>query len=325
MANPCLRDRDWHTRRSQRRVTTERPGLREVVELISKRSPLQRKQLSRYLSEQDPQFWGAGDRFVEACHGAFADKAGVVEVLARAYLSLCKEMLAEQVHFLKTGRYSAESATVVGKTIYQDDARMRNYVLGLAVSQFLWPNHYEIWKYFSAVIRGLRGCVRTYLEVGAGHGLFLAEAIRCFPESAFEVVDISAGSLTLCRAILRHLVDPPANLRFSHADFTTRSERTRTFDFVVMGELLEHVDDPLHLLRTARAILAKDGKLFLTTCSNCPAVDHVYLFRDLDDIRNVIRLANFNITDERSWPIGNSPTASGTVQLGHNYAAVLRP
>ena len=56
-----------------------------------------------------------------------------------------------------------------------------------------------------------------------------------------------------------------------------------------MGEVLEHVEDPAVFLRRGLALLAPGGAVFLSTCANCPAVDHVYQFNSVAEIRALIR------------------------------------
>jgi SAM-dependent methyltransferase len=303
-----------------------RPGLRDVVEQIVERSPLQKKRLLAHLGRQDAEFWTVADRFVAACDDFLREQGQELGMLADAYLRLCKEVLGEQVRFLKTGRYSATSVASVTAAIYRNDGLMRSYMLGLALTQFLWPNHYAIWKYFGDVTDRLAGRVRKYLEIGAGHGLFLAEAIRRFPDSGFEVIELSPGSIALCQGIVRRLVRMPSELRFVDGDFLAYPATGQRFDLIVMGEILEHVDEPRRFLESARAMLSGHGKLFVTTCSNCPAVDHVYLFHDLDEIRDLVREAGFSLLEERSWPIEHVATRDiAAATLGHNYAALLGP
>ncbi len=50
------------------------------------------------------------------------------------------------------------------------------------------------------------------------------------------------------------------------------------FDFITIGEVLEHVENPKNFLNKARKILSDDGNIFITVPINGPAVDHIYLF-----------------------------------------------
>jgi len=96
------------------------------------------------------------------------------------------------------------------------------------------------------------------------------------------------------------------------------------YDYIVMSEVLEHLDDPMLALRNIRGLLSVGGRCFLTTCANCPAVDHVYLFQDAEDIRSHLSAAGFNVIEDLALPIRNLPaTTASHTRVGINYAAVL--
>ena len=71
------------------------------------------------------------------------------------------------------------------------------------------------------------------------------------------------------------------------------------FDFISMGEVLEHVEQPLELLLKLKSILNSNGHIFLTTPTNAPAMDHIYLFKNDAEIREMIESAGFRIIEER--------------------------
>jgi len=64
--------------------------------------------------------------------------------------------------------------------------------------------------------------------------------------------------------------------------------------------VLEHVEDPLKLLIRLHGLLSNQGHLFITAPTNAPAIDHIYLFRNVGEIRDVIRAAGLEIVDEIS-------------------------
>jgi hypothetical protein len=57
-----------------------------------------------------------------------------------------------------------------------------------------------------------------------------------------------------------------------------RHEFTTRYDALVMGEVLEHVEDPPQFLRRIAAVTSDDPFVFLTTCINAPAIDHISNF-----------------------------------------------
>jgi hypothetical protein len=56
-----------------------------------------------------------------------------------------------------------------------------------------------------------------------------------------------------------------------------------------MGEVLEHLDKPGEMLKKLSSLLYPNGVIWITTPTNAPAIDHVYLFNNKQEI---IDLAN---------------------------------
>jgi len=62
------------------------------------------------------------------------------------------------------------------------------------------------------------------------------------------------------------------------------------------------VEQPLALLLRLRELLADEGVLFFTTPANAPAIDHLYLFRNVEEIRQLAESAGFRIGSEKVLP-----------------------
>jgi SAM-dependent methyltransferase len=106
-----------------------------------------------------------------------------------------------------------------------------------------------------AIQRVLAGRTARVLEVGCGLG-YLTYALRA---SGCETwgVDIAKTSIDL--ATERY------GPWYLWSDVDRLSDIYNNFDFVIMTEVLEHVEDPMQLIRAALARLAPDGTLLVTT------------------------------------------------------------
>lgn len=63
----------------------------------------------------------------------------------------------------------------------------------------------------------------------------------------------------------------------------------------------------------------------MTTCVNCPSSDHVYLFNNIDEIKNMIELANFQIIDDLIISAEDvSIKEAEELKLPINYSAFLK-
>jgi 2-polyprenyl-3-methyl-5-hydroxy-6-metoxy-1,4-benzoquinol methylase len=91
-----------------------------------------------------------------------------------------------------------------------------------------------------------------------------------------------------------------------------------------MGEVLEHLEDPVALLRRVRELLADGGYAYITTPVNAPMIDHIYLFRDAEEIRELLRSCGFTIEKEATQYAKEMPEKRAkALRLPQMYAAFV--
>lgn len=298
------------------------PAFMQVVDAVCGQNPLQAKRIAGFIAGQDEEYWTFAEDVSEMLHRTLIASPAERAAVARAYNDLCMGMVRDQIAFRKTGIYPADDVHRVRQEVYDRPETMHRYMVGLLVSQMLWPNHYQLFRFFQTTLHHARPT--RYLEVGAGHGLFIRDALRRFPSLEVDVCEISAASIAIAQQILAALGVRIADVRFTHSDFFAFSS-DRRFDFITAGEVLEHVQNPVGFLVRMRDFLAPHGTVYLSTCVNCPAVDHVYHFHSIDEIRAVIADARLIIVDERVLPAEDVPCAQWQEQLiTVNYGAALR-
>lgn len=167
---------------------------------------------------------------------------------------------------------------------------------GLVLSQFLWTHHYEILLYFNKTITENSKLIKNYLEIGGGHGLYISEAIEIIGNHAnYDLVDISPSSLELSKKMIGN-----NKVNFSLTDVFEFCPEKK-YDFITMGEVIEHVEEPIKLLLKLNELLDNNGKVFITAPTNAPTIDHIYLFKNAEDIREVIHAAGFKIDKEECF------------------------
>jgi SAM-dependent methyltransferase len=149
--------------------------------------------------------------------------------------------------------------------------------------------------------------------------------MRQHPGLELTVLDISESSLEVTRAFLAAFDVASRTIRFQLADFTRPDLDLPLFDLIVMGEVVEHDNDAEGLLSRARALLAPGGTLYLTTCANCPAADHIYYFGSPADIRFLLERAGFDVVEELVLPAEAVPVERWEAErITVNYGAFLR-
>jgi ubiquinone/menaquinone biosynthesis C-methylase UbiE len=137
-------------------------------------------------------------------------------------------------------------------------------------------------------------------------------------------LDISQTSIQVTMDILETFQIAPSRFKFINGDFLRVSVDAGNFDFITMGEVLEHVNDALGFLQRACNLIKDDGRIFMTTCSNCPAIDHIYHFHNTNEIRDLIHQAGLRIITELSLPAENISEEQCEKELVTiNYCAIL--
>ena len=297
----------------------------DFVDRIYVKSPLQKKRLAAYLAGRSPEFFQEADEFA-ARYGDFLATRGIsIDYAVDAYLKMCGNMLRCQVDFMRTGRYPVESSDQANQAVYSSESEMLSYMVGLGISQFLWSTHYETFSFFGTAIRERASEIGNYLEIGPGHGLLLERALAsCGNLKEAMAVDISPTSLALTRSIIEYSLPAKDNVRFVLGDIL-KTDLGNRFDFITMGEVLEHVNQPNALLVRLKQMLAPEGRGFISTCANCPAIDHVYQFDTVEQIRELIVSSGLTIERDLPLPVENmSVSEAEGRKITINYCALVR-
>jgi 2-polyprenyl-3-methyl-5-hydroxy-6-metoxy-1,4-benzoquinol methylase len=263
------------------------PGLADLISDVCSQNPFQRRKIEAFLQGQDDDYFDFAEDLLQRVGQSIWSTDEDRGSSAQAYNKMCLEMLSQEIKFKKTGKYPEVSASQVREQVYEQYSSMKMRVIGLLLTYILWPNHYHMFRLFKEYLGGQN--IKNYLEVGAGHGLFLAEALQHNEGMNATIIDISQASIDVSAEILEGFGVDPAAVTMLCGDFLTFNLHNDRFDFIVMGEVIEHVDDPLRFLRTAKELLSSDGTIYMSTCANCPSVDHVYHFHDVEQIRELIQ------------------------------------
>ena len=275
----------------------------KILYLIYAKSPLQKKKLAKYLSKQDEKFFVDAEEFATNYLNYLIDENISLEYVVDAYLKMCSDMLKSQITFMKTGCYPVELSQDAFETVYSNETEMKSYMIGLALSQFLWESHFKIYNTFERYLQKSKEHIHSYLEIGPGHGLFLNKAINYLAvNTSITVVDVSPISTNITKSIIKYFHPDRGNIIFYNVDML-EIDLAYQYDFITMGEVIEHVNSPEKLLNKLNNILASNGRAFVSTCVNCPAIDHVYHFHTVDEIRDMFSKCGFAIEEEQVLPV----------------------
>lgn len=220
--------------------------------------------------------------------------------LAECYLKLIQNFMEEQFYFIKNGHYRYSNSEEVNIFFYQNPEYMEYYMKGLAISQYLFEQHRLCREWFCDKINAFN-TGQNWLEVGVGHGEYFLLALCHTNYKHYLGIDISPTSVLLTREMVEQRISPGLkSIEIREQDFFQYNGPI--CDVVVMGEVLEHVERPLSFLQKVYEITHEKSFIYITTVINAPAIDHVYLFSNVDEIEELYQKAGFNICDKLLCP-----------------------
>jgi len=221
----------------------------------------------------------------------------------QGYRWMCEMVLEEELHFRRNGTYRYSRFVDANREVYSNESLMDRYMSGLLLSQILWANHLAVFDFYSREFVNRLRTKDRHLEVGPGHGLFLYEAAK---RPVNEVVgwDVSKTSLDRTKHCLSELgVTTAVKLEERNVFEPLAAEDRSRFDSIVISEVLEHVEQPLEALVALRSCLAPGGQLFVNAPVNSPALDHIYLFQEPEELVDLVRTAGFTVDKTRFAPV----------------------
>ena len=267
--------------------------LTDIVKHIESISPISAKRLKKHLAKADAVYRERAKSFLSKYKNYLESIGKDFQYSIDCYLHMTADMFRERENFLETGRYSNTSFIDVNARVYANPEVMDYHMHGLVLAQFLWTDQYKRFSFFADNLPAFKNKIRNYLEIGGGHGLYIYEAERIFGSvTVFDLVDISTSSLNLAKGILN-----PSAINFIHKDIFDFDEKNK-YDFITMGEVLEHLEEPEKMLQKIHRLLSGDGVFFITTPANAPMIDHIYLFNNANEIREMIDANGFIIDKE---------------------------
>jgi 2-polyprenyl-3-methyl-5-hydroxy-6-metoxy-1,4-benzoquinol methylase len=270
--------------------------LEELVSEIDKKDKLHSKKINGNISYIQKHFPAQLDELLGLVKEYFKNLGLDSERVANDYLKMIKDMRNEGLYFFKYGKYRCDNQYIANQYVYSKPEVMTYYMNALLVSQVMWKHHFNIFMYFQSHLKSLfkSNSKPSILDIGPGHGFFSYLVKKEFPNyEKIDIVDISETSLEMTQKIIGF---DDEKIRYIKKDIFDYEDSNK-YDFIVLGEVLEHLDNPKEILIKLSKLLNPGGLLWITTPTNSPALDHVYLFKTKEEVLGLIKDSGLETVD----------------------------
>lgn len=226
----------------------------------------------------------------------FLSDSYTIEQMAEAYLLFVRDTMEEQKFWVENGmsRYRYSTLEEVQDKVYFNESYMKKYMLGLQISGYIWKNHLQVHRWYQNIMKNFRG--NLYLEIGPGHGQYFVEAMACKNFRKYIAIDISPSSIELTEKYIECFGDKDAAYELWCSDFMNL-QTSEKFDAVVLSEVLEHVEKPELMLEKIYEITADGADIYVNVPINAPEIDHIYLWKSIEEVEIMLKQAGFIVAD----------------------------
>ena len=210
-------------------------------------------------------------------------------------------MLQCEMQYRRAAAYENTRFEDVVSGLYSSAEDMRRYMRGLMLSQVLWRQHIGPLQVFAQDFLPSVKDAASYLEIGPGHGLWLARAGAALEKARLSAWDISPHSLTETQEALG-VLGLERSVDMAARDICSSMPDGAQFDIVVMSQVIETVSDPAQTMRNIASLLTPGGKVFLNIPVRAAAPDHIRWWADEDAPLALVKDAGLSV--RKTWLFG---------------------
>ena len=233
---------------------------------------------------------------LDAMLGCFYGDDDALAHAIKGYSGFVMDSMRRQKRFEKERCYPAKTYAEAAAEVYHNDEYMRRqYLPGLLLSHYLWPHHYQQIQYFQQFFLPWieREHVDEFAEVGVGTGIYSRMTLQRLLGVHGTGFDISSMSLQFTQA---HITSFGFADRYACLQKNIVEEQSdKRYRAVICVEVLEHLEDPLAMLEGLKSLCAPDGRLFVTAALNAADADHIYLYRQPQDVITQVDAAGLHL------------------------------
>ena len=248
--------------------------------------------------------------FEAVLSSVFSDELSLADA-AKGYSAFALDAMRRQRVFETALDYPHKSyAEAAGEVYFNEKHMKKEYLPGLLLSHYLWQHHYRQLQFFdTAFVRPMRvSKADRFAEVGIGTAIYSRRILTALSDLQGAGYDISPSS---CAFAEKHIGSIGAQARYSVHRQDIILDPMEPVRWLVCVEVLEHLEQPITFLKALRAALAPGGRAFITAALNAAHSDHIYLYRNGEEVWQHLQAAGFSL--EQSFVgAAYAPPALGT-------------
>jgi len=220
-----------------------------------------------------------------------------IDQAVRGYGKFALDSMKLQVKFQKTKEYENKTYEEAASEVYQNREYMFGlYLPGILLSHYLWRHHFLQHRFFLGKFLPLLGSGdgKVFYDVGVGTGFYSKEMLARTKLKG-RGFDLSPYSLEHTLMLLgAHNV---ANRYEAKLQDIIKEPVTPAADYLINIEVLEHLEEPQMFLTFLAKMLKTGGYGLISAAINAPNADHIYLYRNSDEVASHLVRAGFKIVD----------------------------
>jgi len=295
-------------------------ALTDLVRSIVKVRPMHRKFIKKSVENLSVEELNELEKYLEY----FSLLEINQKQLTNSYVTIVDDTFREELYFRKIGSYRFKTFKEAQSAVYDNESYMQSYMIGLALTAFLWENHTALKRFFKRQLPLFSKRAGLYREVGPGHGMYFIESMRHCNFYRYEGIDVSSTSV----AMTKKLIDSGFFGRFPNANVLKQDFLSfvcnESAEVLVMGEVLEHVENPGAFLKRIYETTTSNPLVFITTCINAPAIDHLYNPGTIGNLEKLFLDYGFAVQDRCVVPrAGTNLSTCESQRLAINVAYLL--
>lgn len=247
-----------------------------------------------------------------------------INIMIDGYCEFVVDVNRSQARYEQSGHYQYSSYQEVYEATYNQPEFMNLYHWGVYTTTFVWLHHLELYRlyrddFLKKLLPG-ENAQLSLLDLGCGSGIWHFLAHHLIDSINTTAIDISETSVALTKKMAA-TVFADKSTQYAVADAITWKTDS-LFDAGVSCFLLEHLEDPLGLLKNLANAIKPGGLAFVTCALTAAEIDHIYEFKRESEVISLVEEAGFRVIKIHSSSPATAP--AGRQYLPRSMALVLQ-